>query len=170
MVDPSMTIADLKQFVPDPGYIFMADGIVMVEGVPLKSYSLKDGSYIVAIMQQATNVQEQWSQLMRDRDAFENRMASIANPQLTRDIGRLRDLRLMRLERRPDFLPRLSSYFAEMSERTPRKFETVVCPRAQKPSTEAIPIRWEESVMGETAVPWREPPSVPRRKQRSKST
>jgi hypothetical protein len=141
-VDPSITVRELKQRLPDPRCDLLVDGMVMADGAPLASYAVRSGTVIVALAQGAPQARQQWARAMADRDEFQERMAAVVNPSLRSEVGRLMDLRLMRFEARRDFVSRLSAYCSETGIQLGQKVETVLPQSQHKPSTEPLPVAW----------------------------
>jgi hypothetical protein len=141
-VDPSITIRSLKQYLPNPGFDLLIDGMIMLEGMPLASYAVTSGTIIVALAKEALQAQEHWSQLMSDREAFQERMTTMENPKLKKEISRLKDLRVMRLEGRPNFATRVLPFYAQMGIQPRQRVKSICSQHPLEPSTKPLPVWW----------------------------
>jgi hypothetical protein len=141
-VRPSMTVSALKRFLPNPDCDLLREGAILAEAMPLAFYSISDGSMLVAVARGCLSSRDRWVHLTRDQEAFEERVGTSMNPQVTAESARLRDLRMRRVASRPGAWARIGAC-AEAMEGTPRRAPPTFLPgRANAPSCEPLPPCW----------------------------
>jgi hypothetical protein len=144
-VRPSMTINDLKQYLPNPDCDLLRGGSVLAVAMPLKFYSIADGAMLVAVSKDCLKAKDRWAHMTLDQEAFEERMAITANPRVALESARLRDLRIRRLAERPGACSKLRACLAELEAARggPKPKPTFLSDEsAAGPSCTPLPIWW----------------------------
>ena len=107
-------------------------------------YGIKDGDSIIAADQtESVFSTQQWLSLTLDSDKFNDCMRWMLDPRTSGEVSRLRDLHLMKMERRPKVFMRICAPF--VNEETAGG--SITCTNtsyssATEPSTEALPVLW----------------------------
>jgi hypothetical protein len=109
-------------------------------------YGVRDGDSIVALPienEDSVYGTNHWLTLTRDSESFNEALRWMLEPATAGEAARLRDLQLMRLERKPRSFMKIFSR-AGMDEREPTRSDssTVLGLPPKSPSVDALPIEW----------------------------
>jgi hypothetical protein len=123
---------------------FIFNGIELREDMTFESYGIRDGDSIVAIPldnRDSVSDASQWLSLTRDTETFNESLRWMLDPATTAEAARLRDLQLMRLERRPAAFMRLYAPTGLADDEPVRSdSSTVVGLPPKSPSVDALPL------------------------------
>ena len=125
---------------------FIFNGAELIDSKTFGFYGIKDGDSIIALPADQTESvfsTQQWLSLTRDSDNFNDCMRWMLDPRTSGEASRLRDLHLMKMERRPKVFMRMCAPF--VNEETAGG--SITCTNttyssATEPSTEALPVFW----------------------------
>ena len=92
---------------------FFFNGQILSESHSFGFYSFKDKDSIIAISNQQENQGDQinsfWTQLSKNNDSFQEIINWATYPPTAKELARLRDLHMNKLERKPSFFKKLSA-------------------------------------------------------------
>jgi hypothetical protein len=140
-------IGALQTLWPSAPKRFIFNGLELLNGMTFDFYGIQDGDSIVALpLDHGESIYgtSSWLNATRDAEAFNEALKWMLDPVTSNEAARLRDLHLMRLERRPKGLIKMYSPLLarEQSERSPAIAARIPCAPALAPSTEPLPELW----------------------------
>lgn len=128
---------------------FIFNGSELLENQTFESYGISDGDSIIAVPADQKDTlfsTSQWLNLTRDNESFNDCMRWMLDPATSGEAARLRDLHLMKMERRPRVFMRMcASYMQEEEENRGLKWTKKDYPIATEPMTDPLPFDWFES-------------------------
>jgi hypothetical protein len=144
-VSPSLTVSSLKRLLPNPDFQLIFAGSTLAEGMPLAFYSVADGDCILALSNDPDSIQT-WTSVTGDSNAFSERMRTAADPRLSAELARLRDLRMMRIADRPGMLRTMASLHRSLQRSPPTAAQKSVTDwTSVEPNMEPLPVVWNEA-------------------------
>jgi hypothetical protein len=125
---------------------FIFNGAELLETMTFNFYGIRDGDSIVAIS--VNNCHSlyglnYWLSLTRDSDSFNDSLRWMLDAKTNGEAARLRDLQMVRVERKSRLFRRISS--AVVNEETCSGITAPLVidyPPASEPSTEPLPVPW----------------------------
>ena len=123
---------------------FIFNGVELIESMTFDFYGIKDGDSIIALpADQAVFSTHQWLNLTRDSDTFNDCMRWMLDPRTNGEASRLRDLHMLKMERRSKLFMRMCAPFAcEDTRASAIPAANTTYSSATAPSTEALPVLW----------------------------
>ena len=115
---------------PDSAVRFIFNGVQLLESNTFESYGIKDGDSIIALPADQTDsiiTTHQWLNLTRDSDTFNDCMRWMLDPRTSGEASRLRDLHLMKMERRPKVFMRMCAPFVSQEAKSTVPAATTSC-------------------------------------------
>lgn len=151
-VNPSMRVGDLKRYLPSPDCELLFSGVMLSDGSSLNSYDIREDDFLISIPKASDNqiLNQQsltWARVTHDNDAFTERMKCILNPNVSSELARIKDLRMMRLSERPGMINKLHQIYTVQQEKQCGP-PTIVPPPTgdiEAPSISPLPILWDEN-------------------------
>jgi hypothetical protein len=146
-------VGALQTLWPEAPKRFIFNGLELLHGMTFDFYGIRDGDSIVALPLghgESIYGTSSWLNATRDIEAFNEALKWMFDPATSDEAARLRDLHLMRLERRPKGLVKMySSLLArEESNRSPPIALRISYAPALAPSTEPLPELWAVAAGG----------------------
>lgn len=139
-------IKALQGLWPESPKRFIFNGVELVENMTFQFYEIGDGDSIIALpAEQGDSVfsTQQWLSLTRDSDNFNNSMRWMLDPRTSNEASRLRDLHLMKMERKRKVFMRMCAPFVNEGTAASSVGSTNTSyDAASEPSTEALPVFW----------------------------
>ncbi|KAH0794027.1 hypothetical protein GPJ56_002055 [Histomonas meleagridis] len=140
-------ISALQTLWPENPKKFIYNGTELLEKMTFDFYGIKSGDSIIALPQeQNTNLyyKTQWLSLTKDSEAFRENMEWMMNPKTAGEVSRLRDLHLLKMENKPKVFTRMCSMRPLNESPNTMKIRLNTQYKSnQEPSTEPLPIFWE---------------------------
>lgn len=90
--------------------------------------------------------------LTRDSDNFSEKVRTFLNPNIASEVARLRDLQMTKIERQPKLFQKLTKPYRNQEKQQETEIKDTLYIQTEKktePSTEPLPIFWDESVYTE---------------------
>jgi hypothetical protein len=137
-------IRALQSLWPAAPKKFIFNGLELLEGMTFDFYGIRDGDSIVALPIEQSDAVNQWIILTRDHEGFNESLRWMLDPATAGEAARLRDLHLMRLDRRPRVLMKM--YSPLMDDESPHGYHDAInlaYEPPRRPSTEALPTPWD---------------------------
>jgi hypothetical protein len=134
-------IQELRRLASTDSVTYMSNGTILDENHTFEFYGLRPSDTIVALpgASQSGDLIK-WITFTRDSDAFSNRITGIVRRDISREAGRIRDMQLARMERRPrTFRKLLASAEKEAASSIKSKTPTIIGPPAVAPGDQPLP-------------------------------
>lgn len=143
------TITDILQLIPDRFVRFIHNGTELSSTFSLSMYGVKEGDVIFVLPESKSgSYTEKWTNLTKDRDLFHDRVCSLIDPETAMEAARIRDLQMLRMERKPKVFRKISSVY-KVDAPTKQKSKIPAIPNFPKknetPSIEPLPAFWTKS-------------------------
>ena len=149
------TTKDIKQLISNEDVIFIHNGIEMIDSLPFSFYDVKERDVLVVCSKSKTVINEKWTTLAKDTDLFKERVGSIIDPKTSREVARLKDFQMIKMEKKPRAYRRLCAQFIEeeankrilRAEQKPKHVTVVpeIDTTNSMPSSQPLPIFWTTS-------------------------
>jgi hypothetical protein len=145
-VNPQSQISDLHHYFPSENVTFVANGIRLADSDTFQSCAIRDKDVIIAIPASAPANIPRWCALSEDSEAFAEQVGFLVNQRTSREVARLRDFQMTRVDRRPRQFRRYVSNFQTAHQ----PFSSRPGPglsigeSASAPSVAPLPTLWRE--------------------------
>ncbi|EAY06505.1 hypothetical protein TVAG_257440 [Trichomonas vaginalis G3] len=145
------TVNDILQLIPDRIVKFVHNGIELTDSFSLSMYGVKEGDVIFVLPEtkNGASYTEKWASLTKDRDLFHDRVCSLIDPETAMEAARIRDLQMLRMERKPKVFRKISSVYksdAPTKQKSKAPVNAVEPPKLNKPSAAPLPTFWATSL------------------------
>lgn len=153
-VSPTAEIGELNritQVISDVqvSFIFMAKGVILSESNTFEFYGLlpNDVIWSIPLVQQNLLDLQTWAARSLDADAFSESLSAMNNCGMSKEMARLRDLQMTRMERRPRTFRKVVDCYKRViqkqSLKSEIKTESVHSEPLLSPSDEPLPVLWD---------------------------
>jgi hypothetical protein len=143
-------IGALQSLWPGAPKRFIFNGSELSEAMTFEFYGIHNGDSIIALPldgRDSVYATAHWLHLTRDSENFNEALRYMLDPATAGEAARLRDVHLMRLERRPRAFARFSSRAVMVEPERPRSDSSTVLGLAPKsPSVDALPFEESDAV------------------------
>jgi hypothetical protein len=146
-------VSELHGLFPSEALSFIANGVSLCDQNTFDFYSIRDRDVVVALPAGSdVALVRKWSLVTDDSDTFAEKIGYLINHETSREVGRLRDFQMMRVERRPRSFRKLVSAYQNSHGRvasSPQASFTV--PSAPvTPNVDPLPTFWRTEAMTTT--------------------
>jgi hypothetical protein len=142
-------IQALQSLWPDSPKKFICGGIELMQEMTFAQSGIRKGEAIIALplcSKSPIADASLWLNLTRDHTCFNECMQWMLDTRTSGEAARLRDLRLMKMDRRPRVFMKMCSHFLQTDTQTQWGDATTIPGQSLlSPSTEALPIFWNVS-------------------------
>lgn len=139
-------IKSLQMLWPSSPKKFVFNGSILNSDMTFDFYGIKNGDTIIALsndLQENYAMTSRWITLTRDSENLSDSIKSMIHPRTAREASRLKDLHLMKIERKPKLFIKLCAPFLEEETESKVDQSTLFLPdQATEPSTSALPVFW----------------------------
>lgn len=139
-------IRSLQRLWPNSPKKFIFNGSILAPEMTFDFYGIRNGDTIIALSKESHEnytTTGRWITLTRDNENFSESIKSMIHPRTAREASRLKDLHLMKLERKPKLFMKLCEPFIEKDTESKVEQSTLFLPdQATEPSTSALPVFW----------------------------
>ena len=140
-------IKSLQRLWPNSQRKFIFNGSELTPEMTFDYYGIKSGDSIIALpvdRQDNYTTTSRWITLTRDNENFSESIKSMIHPRTAREASRLKDLHLMKIERKPKLFMKLCAPFLEKDANSEIESTTLLLPeqQASEPSATALPVFW----------------------------
>jgi hypothetical protein len=145
-VDPRSLVSELHHFFPAERLSFIAHGIHLGDAFTLDSYSIHDKDVIIALpIESPPSDVHKWCTATDDTEVFADQVGFLVGQGTSREVARLRDFQMIRLEKRPRSFRRfISAYRPGRQPCTPTSpiCQLTVGDRSVGPNADPLPVMW----------------------------
>jgi hypothetical protein len=139
-------VSALQRLFSEP-HRFICNGVELLEHMTLDFYEIRDGDVIIALPGELQGLYKvaDWITVTRDSDTFNQTVQSILNTRTAREVYRLRDLHIMRLEGRAKSYRHVGdhvTFHGRLTESPGQKNTQVNFAEAAAPCAAALPVCW----------------------------
>jgi hypothetical protein len=148
-------VQELRRLTRSDSVTFVCNGVHLLDNQTFAFYGLLPKDIIVALPD--NHDVGKWIVLTHDSDAFSDRIVCIVNRDISREVGRLRDFQLTKMERRARTFRKLVAS-ARWTSPPPRMTHetTVIAAPPESPNCDPLPVGWgparEQNVVGSPAL------------------
>ncbi|KAH0795974.1 hypothetical protein GPJ56_000042 [Histomonas meleagridis] len=140
-------ISILQSLFPNAPKKYFFGGSELLEDMTFGFYGLRNGDCIIALPTEIfeTPTFYQWINITKDNEEINDSIQSMLNPKYSEETAKLRDLRLMKIERNPKVYIRMRSSLSDKKLQTNciTKKINIDYTTPDEPSTNALPVLWE---------------------------
>lgn len=157
----SEKVSDLRKVlkIGNDQFSLIFQGQLLLDSVSLESYHIKEKDTIVAIPITSKETEiDKWLTITKDVETFHEKIHFMSNEKTTREAGRIRDLIMTKIERKPRSFRKLCQSVQSAQRPIESKSIDLVLnwPKQDGPSCEPLPFL-EESFVDSTSVATTEP-------------
>jgi hypothetical protein len=136
-------ISALQVVWPERHNLFIFAGTKLAEDRTLADYEIRDQESILALSESNSSDANHWISWSRDIDSLNEEMRFMVSRTTSSDAFRIRDLRLIRMQRQPRHFLRECSSFTEPDSPVTAVMETRLSAEVlSSPAVEALPLLW----------------------------
>ena len=135
----SASTKDLAQFMPEKDITFIHNGVILNSTLPFGFYEIKPSDIIICVRNRDLNTQ--WLSLT-NRELVHERVSEVMDPQVSYELAKLRDLQMLRIERKPKLYRKMCIQLNEETETKTPSFTLLIPPKPKKPSDSPLPLIW----------------------------
>ena len=149
---PTAEIGELNRVTPNFSsyvpfsYIFLCKGAILRENHTFEFYKLSPNDVILSIpCKQDHRDLQLWTARSLDTEVLNERVTSINSPMASKELSRIRDLQMTRMERRPRTFRKMAESCKKSIQRVSapaKKTEIVLCEPLLSPSDAPLPVLW----------------------------
>ena len=146
-VHGKMPLGSLSSVLPPVDLVLIYDSAILEHFKTFNFYGIKEGDVIVVLSKNESDedTKMRWIQATSDDDEIIQRVHMAMNPSLTKEVARLKDLHLARVENRRKMfyqVAKKAKYEHNLSDGyvPDKKSETVIGETPDFPSTDPLPI------------------------------
>jgi len=148
-IDISMPVRELNTLFPGEKKMFVFNGRVLQSSMSISGSGIKDGDYIVVVPKNEALINkdhEFWMKATEDKEDFSNKIKWSLDNDTSREQSRLRDLHLLKLEKRPKTYAKMCSLIMQQSDMPSESScanVNVSFGSPSAPSNTALPVFWD---------------------------
>lgn len=145
-------VSDLRRVlkIGNGQFSLIFQGQLLSDSMSLDAYHIKERDTIVAIPTSKETEVDKWMTITKDVDTFHEKIHFMANEQTAREAGRIRDLIMTKIERKPRSFRKLCESVQSVQRPiVPKSIDLVVdYPKLDGPCCEPLPLLEEFFVDG----------------------
>jgi hypothetical protein len=142
-------IGNLRDRVDVVDCDLLFNGEILMDSVTFQMYGIHDRDAIVAVRRVAQSLDvSHWLSITRDSEAFQDRIRFFFNEQTSRELGRISDVAMLRIERRPRMFRRMCYAVESVEEQRPEDLQkklNAYYTGATAPTSAEMPFAWSSS-------------------------
>jgi hypothetical protein len=145
-IEPQWPVSELHRFFPAESLSFISNGIQLSDTFTFDFYRLHDKDVIVALPRGAPSADlQRWCVATDDSEAFTDQVGFLVGTGTSREVARLRDYQMIRVEKRPRTFRRFASACRNAGQTrtsSAAPCSLTVVDRPEEPSADPLPILW----------------------------